>query len=101
MVSEPISAPKPEPAPVTKPSTPFTVPVPSSAPTGKTLATEAKIKEIFESVQGEGSIVGFKQLFIRFCGCNLRCKYCDTDFLKSKSEEYTPATLLKKVNSTI
>lgn len=38
------------------------------------------IKEIFESIQGEGPYVGINQLFVRFCGCNLRCKYCDTDF---------------------
>lgn len=40
----------------------------------------AKIKEIFTSIQGEGPFIGFKQLFIRFCGCNLACRYCDTDF---------------------
>ena len=40
----------------------------------------AKIKEIFESIQGEGLYVGEKQVFIRFCLCNLNCSYCDTDF---------------------
>ena len=35
-----------------------------------------KIKEVFASVQGEGPYVGYKQLFIRFCGCNLNCSYC-------------------------
>ncbi|MCS7144332.1 MAG: 7-carboxy-7-deazaguanine synthase QueE [Archaeoglobaceae archaeon] len=38
----------------------------------------AKISEIFESIQGEGILVGVRQLFIRFCGCNLNCYYCDT-----------------------
>ena len=41
---------------------------------------EVKIKEIFTSIQGEGPYVGYNQLFIRFCECNLKCKYCDTDF---------------------
>lgn len=41
---------------------------------------EVKIKEIFTSIQGEGPYVGYNQLFIRFCKCNLKCKYCDTDF---------------------
>ncbi len=39
------------------------------------------IKEIFESIQGEGPYVGEKQLFVRTTKCNLNCKYCDTDFL--------------------
>lgn len=41
---------------------------------------EVKIKEIFTSIQGEGPYVGYNQLFIRFCKCNLNCAYCDTDF---------------------
>ena len=40
------------------------------------------IKEIFTSIQGEGPYIGEKQIFIRFCGCNLHCAYCDTDFKK-------------------
>jgi len=51
----------------------------------------AKINEIFESIQGEGLYVGCKQLFIRFCGCNLKCAYCDTDFVNGKS--YSPQEL--------
>ena len=43
----------------------------------------AKICEMFTSVQGEGPYVGCKQLFIRFCGCNLNCDYCDTTEFKN------------------
>jgi len=39
-----------------------------------------KINEIFYSLQGEGSDVGLPTIFIRFTGCNLRCKYCDTEY---------------------
>ena len=60
--------------------------------------SKANIREIFISVQGEGPYVGQRQLFIRFCGCNLNCRYCDTDFELSKSTEYTPIQLIEKVN---
>jgi len=36
------------------------------------------VGEIFSSVQGEGLLVGRRQVFIRFAGCSLRCSYCDT-----------------------
>lgn len=58
---------------------------------------EAKINEIFSSIQGEGPVVGYKQLFIRFCGCNLSCAYCDTEFNNGKT--YTPQELYNKITS--
>ncbi len=42
--------------------------------------TKLKINEIFYSLQGEGTDVGLPTIFIRFTGCNLRCKYCDTEY---------------------
>ncbi|MEA4925797.1 MAG: 7-carboxy-7-deazaguanine synthase QueE [Syntrophomonadaceae bacterium] len=39
---------------------------------------KANLTEIMESVQGEGLLVGTRQVFLRFAGCNLRCSYCDT-----------------------
>ena len=53
------------------------------------MSNKAKIKEIFTSIQGEGPFIGHKQLFVRFCGCNLSCKYCDTDYRTVDSKEYT------------
>lgn len=37
-----------------------------------------KIAEIFLSLQGESSLVGWPTVFIRLTGCPLRCQYCDT-----------------------
>ncbi len=36
------------------------------------------LSEAFISFQGEGLLVGRRQLFLRFAGCPLRCRYCDT-----------------------
>ena len=61
------------------------------------MENKANIAEIFTSIHGEGPYVGVNQLFIRFCGCNLNCNYCDTEHEKGIS--YTIEDLLKKVNS--
>jgi organic radical activating enzyme len=58
---------------------------------------KTKINEIFSSIQGEGPVVGYKQLFIRFCGCNLNCEYCDTEF--TTGTEFTPQELFEKITN--
>lgn len=39
----------------------------------------ANFLEVFSSIQGEGVLVGRRQIFIRFIGCNLACNFCDTN----------------------
>ncbi len=37
----------------------------------------AQISEIFSSLQGEGTHLGERHLFLRFEACNIHCEYCD------------------------
>lgn len=59
---------------------------------------KAKVVEIFTSIQGEGPYIGVKQLFIRFCGCNLTCGYCDTnDGQNQDIPSFTPEELKQNI----
>lgn len=46
-----------------------------------------RVNEIFLSIQGEGYNAGRLAVFVRFAGCNLACKFCDT-----KHESYSEMT---------
>jgi len=56
---------------------------------------KGRISEVFESIQGEGIYLGERQLFVRFFGCNLKCRYCDTRL--DNFVEYEPEDLLKEL----
>ncbi len=56
---------------------------------------KGKISEVFESIQGEGLYLGERQVFVRFFGCNLRCRFCDTKL--DSFLEYDPDELYKEI----
>lgn len=52
--------------------------------------TTTRLVEVFSSIQGEGVLVGHRQVFVRTYGCNLRCTYCDSP--ETLKESGTPPT---------
>ncbi len=42
-----------------------------------TVGDELFVTEVFSAIQGEGALVGERQVFVRLAGCNIRCGYCD------------------------
>ncbi len=51
-----------------------------------------KVAEIFTSINGEGTRAGELAVFIRLCGCNLRCSYCDTMWANSDNAKFVKMT---------
>jgi 7-carboxy-7-deazaguanine synthase len=47
---------------------------------GSARAPRLRVNEIFHSIQGEGTRVGRRCVFVRLTGCHLRCTYCDTEY---------------------
>jgi 7-carboxy-7-deazaguanine synthase len=58
-----------------------------------------KINEVFFSIQGESSFVGWPTVFVRTSGCPLRCTYCDTQYAYYDGEKISLEDILKKVSS--
>lgn len=58
---------------------------------------KGRIHEIFDSIQGEGLFFGEKQIFVRFFGCNLSCRYCDTRM--EHYEELEPQELANRLRT--
>ncbi len=56
---------------------------------------KGKISEVFNSIQGEGIYLGEHQVFVRFFGCNLSCKYCDTKL--NHFREYEPQEIFEEI----
>ncbi|MGB9936666.1 MAG: 7-carboxy-7-deazaguanine synthase QueE [Methanobacterium sp.] len=63
----------------------------------------AHINEVFSSIQGEGKLIGRRQIFVRFSGCNLECNYCDTPQGKNPNagSSFSIEELYNKVDNLI
>ena len=61
--------------------------------------TQLKISEIFHSIQGESTLVGFPTVFIRLTGCPLRCSWCDTEYAFSGGQWLEIEDIIKQVSS--
>ena len=49
------------------------------------------INEIFYSIQGESTHAGRPCVFVRLTGCNLRCRWCDTEYAFYEGHKLTIA----------
>jgi len=59
-----------------------------------------RVTEIFESIQGEGALMGRPMLFIRLAGCNLSCEWCDTPYARDEGREMSAEDVAMRIRSS-
>jgi 7-carboxy-7-deazaguanine synthase len=58
-----------------------------------------RITEIFHSIQGESSHSGRPCVFVRLTGCNLRCRWCDSEYTFTGGERMEFDAVVERVKS--
>jgi len=58
-----------------------------------------RITEIFHSIQGESTHAGRPCVFVRLTGCNLRCRWCDSEYTFTGGEKMTLNDVMERVAS--
>ncbi len=56
-----------------------------------------QITELFYSIQGESTWSGLPCGFVRLSGCNLRCRYCDTQYAYEPGDAMEPAAIVQQM----
>lgn len=56
-----------------------------------------RITEIFYSIQGESTHAGRPCVFVRLTGCNLRCRWCDSEYTFTGGEKATLPEVMERV----
>lgn len=59
--------------------------------------TFLRLTETFLSLQGEGIHAGLPCFFVRTSGCNLRCKWCDTEYAFTGGEKVSLDEILDRL----
>jgi len=58
-----------------------------------------RVTEIFHSIQGESSHAGRPCVFVRLTGCNLRCRWCDSEYTFTGGERMSIDEVIARVKS--
>jgi 7-carboxy-7-deazaguanine synthase len=56
-----------------------------------------RVTEIFHSIQGESSHAGRPCAFVRLAGCNLRCRWCDSEYTFTGGERMSIDDIVSRV----
>lgn len=58
-----------------------------------------RITEIFHSIQGESTHAGRPCVFVRLTGCNLRCRWCDSEYTFTGGERMSLDEVMDRVKA--
>jgi 7-carboxy-7-deazaguanine synthase len=58
-----------------------------------------RVTEIFHSIQGESTHAGRPCVFVRLTGCNLRCRWCDSEYTFTGGEKFSIDEVIERVKS--